>query len=106
MPCNSAGSAGRYFLAVIMPLACVKFFAIRYGFFFFHTTLYSGSLNRVLFWARFLANPLKAVMLITVKTIRSINGSHFFTNTTSLAYAPETDFTSLLIKLCATTLAG
>lgn len=93
MQCDNAGSVGRYFLTVIRSLACVKFLAIRCSFFFFHTTLHNGSLKRVLFWAKFLANPLKAVMLITVKTTRSINGNHFFINTTSLAYTPETDFT-------------
>jgi hypothetical protein len=83
---DNAGSVGRYFLTVIRSLACVKFLAIRCSFFFFHTTLHNGSLKRVLFWAKFLANPLKAVMLITVKITRSINGNHFFINTTSFAY--------------------
>lgn len=58
--------------------------ASRYGFFFFHTTRHNGSLRRVVFWARFLANPVNAAILITVKTIRSISGNHFFTNTASL----------------------
>ena len=86
---DTTGSAGSYFLAVASSLACGRFLAIRCGFFFFPTVLYNGSLARILFWATFLASPLKAAILITVKTIRSSSGNHFFTNSTSLAYSPK-----------------